>query len=498
MIPEEVARTERLHSLRNKGINAYPEQVERTHSVEQVLLHFDDLNTNKTSVSVAGRIRFIRKHGGLTFIGLQDASGSIQVALKRDDIGIDAYEAFHGHADVGDFFSFTGPVFITKKGEKSVNGLEYKIASKALLPLPEKWHGLTDTETRYRHRSLDLLANPSVMEAAKTRSRMIAALRRYLDQEGFMEVETPILQPIAGGATARPFVTHHNTLHADLYLRIAPELYLKRLLVGGFEKIYEFARCFRNEGVSPQHNPEFTQIELYWTYATVEDLMDHLEGMLAYVITEVNGNLELTYQGHELNFGTPLKRVKFRDLIETGTGINLDEVITEEELREQMQKQGINAEGVIGYGELVDKLYKEKVRPSIIQPTFVTEYPSAMKPLAKRRENALYSASAQLLIAGMEVWNAFNELNDPIEQEERFKEQEELRERGSDDAHQVDDAFLKALKHGMPPTAGYGLGIDRFASVLADVPNLKEIILFPTLKPVPVQGGEEDSEVSEA
>lgn len=493
MIQEEVVRRERLARLKEAKINPYPSSATRSHMANDVLHQFEKLESSKTIVDLSGRILSIRRHGGLTFATLKDESGTIQIALHRDVIGEEKYEFFHAHADMGDFFSISGIAFRTKRGEPSVDTQSYTLLSKALLPLPEKWHGLTDTEKRYRQRYLDLLSNESVMHAAKSRSRMVQSIRAFLEKNGYMEVETPVLQPIAGGATAKPFITHHNTLQHDFYLRIAPELYLKRLMVGGFERIYEFARCFRNEGVSPQHNPEFTQIELYSAYSTIEDLMDHLERMMQEVVPATVGDLNVTYRGHFLSFASPLPRMTFHDAILTHAGIDLDLYTSEEAIIAEMEKRHIATKGIIGYGELVDHLWKTSARPKIIQPTFITDYPVAMKPLAKQRENnPEYSASAQLVIHGMEVWNAFNELNDPIEQEMRFKEQEGLRERGSEDAQRIDEDFLTALKHGMPPTAGYGLGIDRLAMILTDSPNLKEVILFPTLKPEVVNEPEQN------
>lgn len=496
MIPEEVARRERLHDLRTNNINPYPAEAHRTHMVQDVLSHFDKLLDSKDHVVVCGRIRSLRKHGGLTFLTLSDASGSMQMAIKRDTIGTDQYIFFHDHIDVGDFIEVKGTVFVTQRGENSLDTESFTLLSKAVLPLPEKWHGLTDTEKRYRWRYLDLLSNPSVIETAKLRSRIVSAIRAFLEEEGFLEVETPILQPLAGGANAKPFVTHHNSLHHDFYLRIAPELYLKRLIVGGFEKIYEFSRCFRNEGVSPQHNPEFTQIELYWAYATIENLMDHLEIMIQRVLDNVLGNRTIVSGQETLEFNFPLPRQSFHDLIQTKTGIDLDSITDEETLRDLMKEKHIkDVDAIVGYAELVDHLWKSEVRPSIVQPMFVVDYPSEMKPLAKRRLNGKYSASAQLVVKGMEIWNAFNELNDPIEQEERFDEQEKLRERGSEDAQRIDHDYLKALKHGMPPTAGYGLGIDRFVALLVGAENLKEVILFPTLKPKSYDEDEESADL---
>ncbi|MDP2631306.1 MAG: lysine--tRNA ligase [Candidatus Uhrbacteria bacterium] len=494
MIPEEIARRERLKLIRDAGIDPYPADSGRTHLIHEVLLKFDDLETSADPVTIAGRMRSKRKHGGVTFITLEDASGRMQVVLHRDSIGAEEYQAFHDRSDVGDFFDFTGPVFKTQKGEQSINTVSYKILTKSLLPLPEKWHGLTDTEKRYRKRYLDFIANPEAIVFAKARANMVRAIRTFLEDEGFMEVETPILQPIPGGANAKPFVTHHNSLHADFYLRIAPELYLKRLLVGGFEKVFEFARCFRNEGISPQHNPEFTQVETYWAYATIEQLTDHLERMFVTALKAVTGGNKLMIDGKEFTINIPLPRHTFHDVVQKESGIDLDNFTDEASLRTEISNRNINTKDVVGYGDLIDHLYKKLVRPKLIEPQFVIDYPSAMKPLAKRREGGQYSASSQLLINGSEVLNSFNELNDPLEQEERFQEQDALRERGSDEAQHADYDYVTALKHGMPPAAGYGIGIDRLAMLLAGVQNLKEVILFPTLKPVEDEETNDDSE----
>lgn len=495
MIEEERVRRDRLQAIRDAKTNPYPAQAHRSHLADQVFASFEDLEASKEAVTVAGRIRALRKHGGISFILLQDASGQIQVVLHKNTMGEETYEAFHAQADMGDFYEFRGPVMVTKKGEQSVGATSVRILAKSLLPLPEKWHGLSDVETRYRQRYLDLLSNPEVIEAAKARARMVAAMRTLLEKESFLEVETPILQPIPGGANAKPFVTHHNALHADLYLRIAPELYLKRLVVGGFEKVYEFARCFRNEGISPQHNPEFTQIEAYWAYATIEMLMDHLERLLRAACKAVTGHEEVRVHDQTISF-VNIPRKTFHDIILEHSGINLDEVTQEEELRTIMDDKGLYTKGVVGYGELVDYLYKHGARPNIVGPVFVTDYPAAMKPLAKRRDsNPHYSASAQMVILGMEMFNAFNELNDPIEQEQRFHEQEILRERGNEEGMRIDDDYITALKHGMPPTAGYGIGIDRLAALLTGSSTIKEVILFPTLKPkTSDSGGEAESE----
>ncbi|MFH1631554.1 MAG: lysine--tRNA ligase [bacterium] len=492
MIPEEVARRERLQLLRDQGVNPYPAKSNRTHNISDVLDNFDTLFDSKEPVTLCGRVRSNRKHGGLSFVTLEDASGKMQIVLHRDVIGAEAYQSFHSHIDVADFLSFTGPAFKTQKGERSIEAQKYAILSKSLLPLPEKWHGLTDTEKRYRQRYLDFIANDLSVEFAKSRARLVSAIRTFVEAEGFMEVETPVLQPIPGGANARPFITHHNALDTDFFLRIAPELYLKRLIVGGFEKVFEFARCFRNEGISTQHNPEFTQVEAYWAYATVENLMDHLERMFLFALEEVTGGNILKIGDHDTKISLPLPRMTFHNAVLKETGIDLDEFTDEAALRTVMSQKGIKVDDVIGYGDLVDHLYKKEVRPKLVDPVFITDYPSAMIPLAKRRGDSHYAAMAQLLVNGLELCKAYNEQNDPLEQEAAFAEQERLRERGSDEAQFVDEDYLEALKHGMPPTAGYGIGIDRLAMVLTNAPNLKEVILFPTLKPVDTEEGLED------
>lgn len=495
MTEEEQIRGERLQKIKDLEINPYPARSHRSHTAQAVIDDFDDIEQSQAEITVCGRIRALRKHGGISFVSLQDASGIIQVVLHKQDLGEDAFEQFHDLTDLGDFYEFHGPAFLTKRGEKSIKVTSYRILAKSLLPLPEKFHGLTDLEIRYRQRYLDLIANDEAMQVARARARMVTAMREYLESQDFLEVETPILQTIPGGANARPFITHHNTLHTDLYLRIAPELYLKRLVVGGFEKVYEFARCFRNEGISPQHNPEFTQIEAYWAYATIENLIDHLEGLVKTALHAITGGSdEITFDDTVISFKN-IPRKTFREVILEHTAIDLDGYTDESDLRNVIMERGVNVEGVFGYGELVDSLYKHGARPKIVQPMFVTDYPSAMKPLAKRRENnPFYSASAQLVVMGMEMCNAFNELNDPIEQEERFREQEVLREQGSEEAQRIDEDYITALKHGMPPTAGYGIGIDRLAMLLTGSKTIKDVILFPTLKPKSEETAKESEE----
>jgi len=484
MIEEEQIRRERLEKIQESGVDPYPARAHRSHTAQIVLENFEELEQSQEKVTVCGRVRAIRKHGGIAFIVLQDASGKIQIVLHKETLGEADYNNFFDQADVGDFYEFYGGAFHTKKGEESIKAETIRLLTKSLLPLPEKFHGLADLETRYRQRYLDLIANEDAMKIALARASMVRAMREFLENQGFIEVETPTLQPIPGGANAQPFITHHNSLHTDLYLRIAPELYLKRLVVGGMEKVYEFARCFRNEGISQQHNPEFTQIETYWAYATIEDLIDHLEGLILAGLHAITGGKdEVEIDDTVLSFKN-IPRKTFRDIIFEHTQIDLDAYTDESGLRNVMDERGVKTDDVYGYGELVDALYKHGARPKIVQPIFVTDYPAAMKPLAKRRENnPHYSASAQLVVLGMEMCNGFNELNNPIEQEERFREQEALREQGSEEAQRIDDDYITALKHGMPPTAGYGIGIDRLAMLLTGSKTIKDVILFPALKP---------------
>lgn len=488
MNSEEMVRREKVALLKAQGIEAYPAKVHRTHTVHGVLAHFDTLMAEKKEIVVAGRIKARRAHGAMTFLDLEDGTASMQVAFRENMVGPEAYKRMSELVDTADFIEVKGIAFLTKRGERSIDAAHFELLTKALLPLPEKWHGLTDVETRYRKRYLDLIANPSVKMLFEKRSLIVRKIREVLDGNGFMEVETPILQPLAGGAAARPFITHHNTLDIDLYLRIAPELYLKRLIVGGFERVYEVARCFRNEGVSFQHNPEFTQVEFYWAYATREDLIGLTEKLLTEIVSSItDGQNKVVRDDVELSFTAPFPQMGFFELVKKHTGIDLDVIRTEAELREAINAKKLvkDADKIIGYGELADALYKERVRPHIIQPTFVMDYPVEMKPLAKRKPGEPNKAAVvQLVVQGMEIVNAYYyELNDPLEQEERFKEEQGNLERGAEAAMPADEEFVEALKHGMPPTAGFGMGIDRLCMVLLGAHGIKEVILFPTLRP---------------
>ncbi|MBU0649453.1 lysine--tRNA ligase [Patescibacteria group bacterium] len=483
MIKEEKDRLEKLEKLAKQGINSYPAKVERTHTISQVLDGFDKLLKQKAEISVCARVMTKRGHGGLIFAHVEDGTSRMQIVFKKDEIGADLHKIFNDLVDAADFLEVRGTAFVTQKGEKSILAKDFKIICKALLPLPEKWHGLADIETRYRQRYLDLIANPEVKQIFKKRSQVISAFRQIMDENGFMEVETPMLQSIPGGATARPFVTHHNALDTDLYLRIAPELYLKRLIVGGYEKVYEIGRQFRNEGIDWQHNPEFTSLEFYWAYQDYEALMDFTERIIPDVVKEVNGSHRVVYRDVEIDFSSPWKRKKFKDAILENAKLDIDK-LSDKELIAGMKKLKIDSDYKADRGKLLDDLYKDTVRAKIVQPTIIYDYPIEMEPLAKKCEdNPKYTQRFQPIVCGMELVKAYTELNDPQDQLERFQEQQKLRERGDEEAQMIDMDFIAALKHGMPPTAGWGLGIDRFVAILCNQPNLKDVILFPTLKP---------------
>lgn len=483
---EEQARLERLEALRASGQDPYPARVSRTHFVSSFLAAFDALSAAQQSATLVGRLRTVRKHGGLTFAQIEDGSGVVQIAIRKDHVGEAVYEFFHKTVDMGDFAEVTGVPFITKKGERSLDAASYRVITKTLLPMPEKWSGLQDVETRYRQRYLDLMSNEDVRRIFRVRAAMVTGFRKYLDEHGFLEVETPMLQAIPGGASARPFVTHHNALDADLYLRIAPELYLKRLIVGGYERVYEVARCFRNEGIDRSHNPEFTQIEAYAAYMDYRELMTFVQGMVVSGIEATGLDPKaVPFQGDVLDFATEWPRLTYRDALLQYAKLDIEQCPTRELLAKAAMKLNVPVEKTDSHGTIADNIYKHFVRPNIVQPTFITDFPAELTPLAKRKvEDPRYVEMFQLVYGrGVENVKAFSELNDPLDQAARFKEQEAARAQGDEDAQMGDDDFVTALKHGMPPTAGFGIGLDRFAATLADAHALKEVILFPTLKP---------------
>lgn len=487
MIEEEGVRRGRLEQLRQSGNDPYPARVERTHTVADFLSQFEKRQEDKTVVTIVGRMRTIRKHGGLTFAQVEDGSGVMQVALRRDNLGEETYAGFHATADMGDFIEAKGVAFVTKTGQQTLDVQSYRIIVKTLLPLPEKWHGLTDTEMRYRQRYLDLIANEQSRSIFRTRAAIVRTIRAYLDRHGCLEVETPILQAVPGGASARPFITHHNALDADMYLRVAPELYLKRCLVGGYERVYEVARCFRNEGIDHSHNPEFTQIEGYLAYMDYEGLMVFLENMLREVIVACGLDpAAVPFKGHALNFAQEWPRVKFRDVVLSHAKLDIEEYATRDAIAKQAVKLGVPVSPTDSHTTIIDNIYKHHVRPNIVQPTYIIDYPVEISPLAKRKtDDPRYVEMFQLVYGGgVENIKAFSELNDPLDQEERFRVQQAARDQGDEEAQFGDDDYVEALKHGMPPTAGFGIGIDRLAATLTDSHNLKEVILFPTLKPL--------------
>lgn len=446
------------------------------------------LSMEGQEVQTAGRVVSSRTHGNITFMDLRDPTGTIQLFFQKEVAG-EAYKYLR-HIDLGDHIGVTGKVMKTTAGEISIQPASYELLTKAMMPLPSE---LKDVETRYRKRYLDLLVNEDVRDAFTTRSKVVSLFRRYMDDHGFMEVETPVLQPIYGGAYAKPFVTHCNALDSEFYLRIAVELYLKRLLVGGFEKVYEMGKNFRNEGFSRAHNPEFTMLEFYWAYADYEDLMKFSEEMIIHVVQEVNGSLTVESEGQTYDFTGPWERKTYRQLFIDHMQIDINDFPTEEALQKLVDEMKLLDEKVVGYGQMLDEMYKKHVRPHLKGPMFVTEYPLEIKALAKASKNdPTKSASFQLLINGMEMINAYNELNDPADQKARWEAEMKLMERGGEDYQVLDEDYIEALSYGMPPTAGWGMGIDRFVAFLTDQHTIKDVILFPTMR---MEGKQENAQV---
>ena len=480
-------RLKKLENIKKKGFSAYPGKTKRTHKIDESLKDFDGLSQLEKEIILVGRIKSLRGHGGSTFLHIEDGTGKIQAYFKKNRIGEKGYQFFLENFDIGDFVEIKGILFKTQKGEKTVEVRDFRILAKNLLPLPEKWHGLKDTEERFRKRYLDLIFNPEVKNKFEIRSRIIKEIRHFLEKEGFLEVETPVLQSIYGGARANPFKTHHNALNIDLYLRIAPELYLKRLLVGGFEKVYEIGRVFRNEGMDRHHNPDYTHFEFYWAYADYKDLMKFTEKMFESILKNIFGKTEIIYEGKKINFKSPWPRLEFNQLVKKYSKIKIEE-INLEALKKEARKMGVETEGSAGKAEIADEIYKKFCRPNIQQPSFIIHHPIGFQPLAKTLDDSSDRdskklASFQLVVAGWELINAFSELNDPIEQKRRFEEQEKFFKQGFEEAQRMDKDFLEALEYGMPPAAGFGLGIDRLVALLTDSHSLREVILFPTMRP---------------
>jgi lysyl-tRNA synthetase, class II len=498
----EKIRLEKLERLRAAGMEPYPARAERTHTSAQALEEFQarlsadpqaDVHTPLGSFTVAGRLRSIRVMGKTAFAHVEDRDGRLQLYLRADRLG-NLFRLFVDNFDLGDFVQATGGLFRTKTGEISLHVADLRMLAKAISPLPAAKEEIVDgqrivhsafdnAEARYRERYADLAVNPEVREVFRTRARITSALRRFLDSHGFLEVETPILQPLYGGAAAQPFVTHHNQLHQDLYLRISFELYLKRLLVGGLERVYEIGRDFRNEGVSFKHNPEFTQLEFYWAYADYEQVMGLTEQMLAHVADEVLGTRQITYQGQAISLEPGWPRIPLAEAIAEFAGININDHPTADALRAAMHERNMPANPNATRGKLVEALLGDYVEKRLVQPTFITDYPRDISPLAKAKPGDPSSTERfEGYVGGMELCNAFTELNDPLDQEQRFLEMGRDYAQGSDDAHPLDEDYLRAMRYGMPPNGGFGMGVDRLTMLLTDRPNIREVLLFPHLR----------------
>ncbi|MBN1220366.1 MAG: lysine--tRNA ligase [Anaerolineae bacterium] len=487
---------QRLHKLTNfakRGQLPYPPRVIRRHTAAEANQMYEaaekELPDNseekpQLNVEVAGRLVAIRNMGKSTFAHLQDGSGRLQLYFRQNDLGDERYQQFVKDFDLGDFVAAQGYLFRTRTGEVTVHVTDYQLAAKALHPLPEKWHGLKDTETRYRQRYLDLMTNPEVRDIFIKRSKIVSAMRRFLDGEGFLEVETPALQPIYGGAMARPFTTHHNALDMELYLRISDELYLKRLIVGGFDKVYEICKDFRNEGVSTKHNPEFTQMECYWAYADYLDMMRLTETMVAFIAREVLGTTQIIFNGKTVNLEPPWQRLNLAESIKQRTEIDIFDTYGDvKALWKECQSLKLDVSPQPTWGKLVDELLGEYVEPTIVDPAFIHTYPLDISPLAKQNpDDPRVVERFEIFVAGLEMGNAYSELNDPILQRQRFLEQQQGSAAGDDEAHLMDDAYVLALMQGMPPTGGLGIGIDRLTMLLTDQQSIREVILFPHLR----------------
>jgi len=477
------ARLDKLRALREKGIDPYPARVPAVERIAAVVERFAPLAAGEhgsETVSIAGRQVAVRGMGKASFRDLRDGSGKVQIHATADRLGGEGYSAL-GDTDIGDFLAVRGEVFRTKRGELTIAADEWTLLAKSIRPLPEKWHGLKDVETRYRHRSLDLIANDDVRETFVKRSKILSAIRRALDDEGFLEAENPVLQVVASGGHARPFVTHHNTLDADLYLRIALELHLKRLLVGGLERVYEMSKCFRNEGVSTEHNPEFTMLEIYQAYADYEDMMRLIERLIHAGLAAIGRLPRIEFKDHEIDLGLPWKRVTMVDAVAEAIGADPSSLRTGEAI-DRAVAEGIEPRPGSA-GEAIEALFARHVEPSLIQPTFVVDYPVEISPLAKRKaEDEGLVERFELFAGGIELANAFTELNDPIDQRARFEEQERLRDLGNEEAQPLDEDFLYAVEHGMPPAGGMGIGIDRLVMLLTGSPSIRDVILFPAMR----------------
>ena len=475
-------RREKLKNLVAEGKNPFARtKFERTADSAAITADFAAFEGKR--VAIAGRVLSRRMMGKASFAHILDAKGQIQIYVKIDNVGADAYEEWK-KADIGDIFGVEGTVFMTHKGEISVSADKMVLLTKSLLPLPEKWHGLKDNDLRYRQRYVDLIANPSVKDAFVMRSRIIKAIRDLLDSKGFVEVETPVLNTIAGGANARPFITHHNTLDLDMYMRIAPELYLKRLIVGGFDKVYEIGKMFRNEGMDVKHNPEFTMMELYEAYADYNDMMDITEEIYAAALKAAGKGDKITYQGTEIDLSFPWQRLTMLEAIKRYTGVDYDKMTAEEALKAALELGVEIDDKKKAWGNIVYATFDQKVESQLVGPVFITDYPVEESPLTKRKnDDPRLTYRFEFFIYAREMGNAYSELNDPVDQRERFEKQAALRKKGDDEAQMTDDDFVTALEYGLPPTGGLGVGIDRLIMLLTDSASIRDVILFPTMKP---------------
>lgn len=480
---EHQIRLQKIEKMRAAGLQPWPEVNPVTATAQQVIDTFKD-DQAASPCAIAGRIITLRKHGKTAFAHLQDRTGAVQIYIRQDDVGEALFKQFDELVDIGDILWVQGTAFRTKMGEITLKVHAFSLLSKSLYPLPEKFHGLTDVETKYRQRYLDLISNKESRARFLKRSQIIKIIRHYLDRHDFIEVETPMLHPIPGGAEARPFITHHNTLDIDLYLRIAPELYLKRLVIGGMERVYEINRCFRNEGISTKHNPEFTTLELYIAHHDYNWMMDFSERMLKEIVETIHGNMAIPFGEHTLDFGKPFERISMHDAVVKYGKIAAKD-LTKKTIDATIKKQQITLENPhASWGQKLYALFDELVESKLIQPTFITHFPVEVSPLAKRDpQNPDLVLRFEMFIAGMELCNAFNELNDPFDQAARFREQAKAKEAGNQEAHHYDADFVHALEYALPPTVGFGMGIDRLTMILTNTLSIKDVILFPTLKP---------------
>ncbi len=476
-------RRDKLEALKKKGRDPFIiEKVNISHYSQEILDNFQEMEGQE--VTIAGRLMAKRGHGKTSFINIQDKDGRIQVYVRQDAIGQEEYDFFNDY-DIGDIIEIKGEVFKTNRGEISVKATQIRLLTKSLQILPDKWHGLKDPDLRYRQRYIDLIINEEVKKTFLIRTKAIRAIREFLDKRGYLEVETPILSTIAGGANARPFITHHNTLDIDMYLRIATELHLKRLVVGGFDRVYEIGRIFRNEGMSIKHNPEFTTIELYEAYADYNDIMEITENLIAHVAEKALGTTKIVYQGQEIDLTPPWQRLSMIDACKKYANVDFDGIETDEEAREIGKKLGLEVTPQMTKGHIISETFEEYAEQHLVQPTFITGHPVEVSPLAKRNPaRPEITNRFEAFINTWEIANAFSELNDPIDQKERFMQQVAQRDAGDEEAHPLDEDFLNALEVGLPPTGGLGIGIDRVIMLIANAPSIRDVILFPTMRPL--------------